>query len=508
MSGIYDVSAGGSNEVTMYRSIAKLDLTLAFSPVTTDDRFALSSIQVMQVPNVLHPFRDNDALDQTPYPVQPGTFNYPAELYDDSPESESGYEDLAELWGAAYMPVGTDKCYGKPVDGTGSSFSWYLPENARGTGYAQNQWEKTADTAPKGQAGYCTYLEIKGYYMAEGLVEEVVYHVYLGGNNTDDYNILRNHNYKLTASIKDKSLVDVRVDEYTPVNYIDYTDNDSPWFVAAPRSDGSVNWQNPNPQYAGLGWVTPTKKQMMLAYVYNPTKIFGESICWVDEMLADNSGRWSVNMDTGGVLPAGGEGSQDYVLRAVKPYGGSDEYPKVVDGNIIISRDEKGGVKSEYLRDTATDPWNQTPQHTQAESKNKVASKFEVRPFTTENGQWIRRSWNESFDYCRSITEDGGNWRMPTQRELMLLYVINDDLAPDYQLRTGSENGFTTDDHPETGKHIYYWSGTEDSTVEEVSSTAWSICFCEDEADGSFPGKVEGYDKGTQNFVRCVRDAK
>ena len=67
--------------------------------------------------------------------------------------------------------------------------------------------------SPDGQAAWCSYLDICGYYLHDGLVEEVVYHVYLGANNTDDYNILRNRNYKMTVNVKGKSLVDVRIDE-------------------------------------------------------------------------------------------------------------------------------------------------------------------------------------------------------------------------------------------------------------------------------------------------------
>ena len=78
-----------------------------------------------------------------------------------------------------------------------------------------------------------------------------MYHVYLGANNTDDYNILRNRNYKMTVNVKGKSLVDVRIDEYEPKNYIDYTDNDSPWFVAAGDFDGNQSWNQVNPKYEG-----------------------------------------------------------------------------------------------------------------------------------------------------------------------------------------------------------------------------------------------------------------
>lgn len=55
----------------------------------------------------------------------------------------------------------------------------------------------------------------------------------------------------MTVNVKGKSLVDVRIDGYEPKNYIDYTDNDSPWFVAAGDFDGNRSWNQVNPKYEG-----------------------------------------------------------------------------------------------------------------------------------------------------------------------------------------------------------------------------------------------------------------
>lgn len=513
MAGSWTPQAGGSNEVTLSYAVAKLNLTLAFDPQTAGDAFALSCIQVKQVANTLQYFRDPATIESGTYPTLTSTTEYPAILYDGSGNSQTDWVDLAAEWGTQYMPTGDQACRGKIIDRTNAEvFTWYLPENARGKGTATKQWEKNAETAPSGQAAYCTYVEIKGFYLTDGLVEEVAYHIYLGGNNTDDFNLLRGRNYLLTATIKDKKLIDTRVDQYTPQNYLDYTDNDSPWFVVAAYNDGSVNWENP---VAQPGWKVPSQKEMMLAWVYNSSKLFGNSICWMDEMIGTK--RWSINMDIGEVLLNDGASSaQSFVLQAIKPYTGSGTYPylqlnpRTDKKNIIVSRDEKGGVKAEYLRDPLTDPWNDTPVHHQGEAQNKVAAKFEVSKFATEESQWIRRSWDKAHVYCLSLTENGKGWRMPTQRELMLLYVINDQLPNDYKLRTGRGTDFNPDDnedeHPDLGLHIYYWSGTNDHTVSEEALTAWSICFCTDTAEGAFPGKTEGYGKSNENFVRCVRD--
>ncbi len=200
---------------------------------------------------------------------------------------------------------------------------------------------------------------------------------------------------------------------------------------------------------------------------------------------------------------------QSYVVYAVKEYNGSYKYPYVSGNNrnIIVSRDENGGAKEEYIRMvTEDDTWTATPTHNERDPQNKVASMFEVSKFATDAEEWVRRKWGDAHDYCQDLEEDGKtDWRMPTQRELMLLYIMNDQLSDAYKLRTGMGSDFNPkdDEHPELGQHIYYWSGTEDRTASGAEAiTAWSVCFCTD----LNPGKTEGYGKENENFVRCVRD--
>ena len=213
--------------------------------------------------------------------------------------------------------------------------------------------------------------------------------------------------------------------------------------------------------------------------------------------------------------------TQSYILRAVKLYEGSDTYPYVTgEGekrNIIVSRDDEGGAKEEYIRDPATTPWNNI-KYDNLHEQNKVAKRLEVAPFTTENEHWIRRTWAEAKSYCENYDPDGkGGWRMPTQRELMLIYAINDQLGDAYKFRTESFSGLEDGDpgtHPELAQHIYYWSGTDDYTDKDGVERAWSVCFCGDEQTdkdgnkGILQGKTEGYPKTEMNFVRPVRDVK
>lgn len=182
-------------------------------------------------------------------------------------------------------------------------------------------------------------------------------------------------------------------------------------------------------------------------------------------------------------------------------------YPYVIKGtpgetcDVIVSRDEKGGVRAEYVRDTGEKHWDVTPEHGQGGADNIVASKFEV---ATEGA--TKQAYSNAAGYCNGLDEDGGGWRMPTQRELMLIYVLNDQLANPLITTAADE-----EEHEQTpsAEGIFYWSGTKDSTNPSVTNAYWSVCFS-DRSDAGMEtkgGQVQGYaDNLNENYVRCVRD--
>ena len=160
ISGTWTPQAGEGNTVSLQRAVAKLSVTLAFNPETTGDGFALSGIQVKQVANTLQFYRDYATIENTPYPTLAATVNYDAMKYDGSEGAIEEGADLEKVWdGTYYMPTDAAACKGKIIDNSTNrpEFTWYLPENARGTGTATEQWNKNADTAPSGQVDYCTY---------------------------------------------------------------------------------------------------------------------------------------------------------------------------------------------------------------------------------------------------------------------------------------------------------------------------------------------------------------
>lgn len=97
------------------------------------------------------------------------------------------------------------------ADNIMGGYTWYMPENLRGIGTATDHRYKTASTAPSGQGDYCTYIELSGLYQESGTSKLVSYKVYLGGNNTNDYNVEANRIYNVNLSVKGVNEVDSRL---------------------------------------------------------------------------------------------------------------------------------------------------------------------------------------------------------------------------------------------------------------------------------------------------------
>ncbi|MBO8439131.1 MAG: DUF4906 domain-containing protein [bacterium] len=512
MSGTWRGSAGGEGEISlkdvhMRRAFARINFRLKMAESLPEgEAFALTSVQLMNVPNVLHPYRDaakllpTDGTDVPFYPAATGTYlNYPETTFD---QNEVWADDENLQW----MP--TEGVKGELLTTAVKEFDpWYVPENGRGTGSAANQRLKDADHAPEGQGKYATYVRVQGYYRTTELVNMVTYTIYLGEDNSSSYNIVRNTDYTVTVTIEGQDRFDTRIskeeEDYEQVNYIDYTDNSSPWFIVAALQGGQ---QNPEAVSAPEGWSIPKKEEMMLIWVYDAAP--SQNFYWIDE-TQDNS-RWYGDMGMGEIkLSAQGNQSATFYLLAIKsdlPVG--FKYPYVKGGkggsNIIVSRDANGGVTEDRLRpdNTAEPPGT----YDEKNEFNAVPAMLEVALRATEPATMVRRTWTGAKDYCSTLTEGGhDDWRLPTQRELMMIYAINGDLQKEYSIPTQSwgDGVGAAGGHDELDHHIYYWTGTADATM---PGNAWSVCFCHDTQNGSYPGKVEGYGQTYENFVRCVRD--
>lgn len=302
MSGVWESDNPDPLHVMMERAVAKIDFTLRVAPELSgrNEAFALSSIRLKKVPAVSYLFRDAPSgqvpAEGTAFPELPfDTLNYEEMTY-----HGTCWPD--ELW----MPTsqGVDA---EVIDEQGESWLWYVPENARGTGSAADQNLKTEATAPAGQGGYCTYVEIKGYYNVNGLVNGVTYRVWLGENNYADYNLLRNTCYNVTATIQGQYAIDTRVNEKDPLNYFDYTEDGTAWMMIARESEGA-NMECPE------GWRLPTKEEAMLAWIYeaqNP-ELNTTEYWWVDFVPGSVSGEdasWAIYMRNGQVRYEPGQSS-------------------------------------------------------------------------------------------------------------------------------------------------------------------------------------------------------
>lgn len=218
-------------------------------------------------------------------------------------------------------------------------------------------------------------------------------------------------------------------------------------------------------------------------------------------------------------------------------------YPYIYNGNtnIIVSRDSQGGVKEGNIRDVAKDPWvivnttpnpdpdtkgetptitHVTPIHRETDAANSVASIFEVGEVPGDANALVARPAVTASEYCaKTYGTSNEAWRMPTQRELMLIYVMNDQLA--YPLKSEKDESVQAyyekhkDELANSEKidadgnplNTFYWSATRYSPDGDVNGDAWSVCFSSPE-QATKSGQTTGYAKATLNFVRCVRDIK
>ncbi|WP_455641305.1 hypothetical protein [Parabacteroides sp.] len=128
------------------------------------------------------------------------------------------------------------------------------------------------------------------------------------------------------------------------------------------------------------------------------------------------------------------------------------------------------------------------------ESNSKVYYRFEV---SKEDNSSQRMPWRSAVDLCENLSTEGGGWRLPTQRELSLIWVLKSEL-----LSVSGFNDFV--------KYYNYWCATvgyyEDTTL--LGHYSWDGCITD--GDGTFIGDIGAHIKlsikTSNNYVRCIRD--
>ena len=90
--------------------------------------------------------------------------------------------------------------------------------------------------------------------------------------------------------------------------------------------------------------------------------------------------------------------------------------------------------------------------------------------------------WAAAWKACVSYNGEGGgvgSWRLPTQRELLMIWILHPQLIGKDSFTAFNDNTF--------------WSATEGNTT-----FAWSVSFSN--------GYVYNGSKTTSYYVRCIRD--
>ena len=161
------VSGATSLTLRLRRLVSKLSLSLAVAPAL-QSALTIESVQLLSVPDRCLYFADNRAADlsqRTDYPVQ-------------------------------------------NVSGTSFSRTYYLPENMAGVNASvASERQKDKAHAPSG----ATWLRIKGRHNDR----PCTYSVYLGANNTTDFNVERNTLQHLNVTLSGSEPTDLRVSRFS-----------------------------------------------------------------------------------------------------------------------------------------------------------------------------------------------------------------------------------------------------------------------------------------------------
>ena len=149
--------------------------------------------------------------------------------------------------------------------------------------------------------------------------------------------------------------------------------------------------------------------------------------------------------------------------------------------------------------------WTGTPSNVahlanngaQATINATVYHKLEVAPHDINTATQIVPSggtrtmnWAVAFSACRNSTHGGGGWRLPTQREMQMLFIF----------RPALEDTFADPSINGTNFEIAnYWTATE----EDGTDRAWYTTF--ERIRNNVPSS--NYSKGNPGYyVRCVRE--
>ena len=134
-----------------------------------------------------------------------------------------------------------------------------------------------------------------------------------------------------------------------------------------------------------------------------------------------------------------------FLFTVMTGYAQQKRYPYVQDGKIIVCREGTDGVISSLIHPN----WTTTPSHDETDAaNNRFAAKFEVaaQGILVDNG--FNSILSDAVRRCASYSEssgDAGTWRLPTIRELKLIYALRDELTNISSFSSPSYFSYTED---------------------------------------------------------------
>lgn len=165
-------------DVTLTRMVAKVTFSCSADITAAGETFSITSVQITNVATgtsykaIGIPANDNDTFP--------------------SAADSDNFTDYAA----------------QSAEGLDSGVTWYIPENLRGVISAITKpSEKGGSLAPI----HSTCIEVSGDYDDGNAIKYVTYRIYLGQNNTSDFNVIRNYSYTISSTIRGVNQNDTRV---------------------------------------------------------------------------------------------------------------------------------------------------------------------------------------------------------------------------------------------------------------------------------------------------------
>lgn len=266
--------------------------------------------------------------------------------------------------------------------------------------------------------------------------------------------------------------------------------------------NGSLRWAsmgNLNVYNNSKGLVVPVNDAIEVGTVmFEPGPIFKVRVTTTDityadvtvNLYGDNSGEAGVSQEVTLTIKQG----QISVGAKVASWTSSDsdvtfgtKYPYVLNGNTIVTYDRFGFAGGYDFHG----PWTRTPVGPETawdaneSGLNTVAARFEVAKSDIENTSVNGVAWDNIVSACAQYSQYSGDlrsWRVPTIRELKLVYDLRNELT-----------AINKDNWIYGG--VRYWSATMYG-----EENVWNMCFF---SENELPDNtVKIYDK----YLRCVRD--